>query len=208
MSGGNQIPRTADGADHLAGKRLVDLGSQAADMDLDDVRSRIEMELPNPFQQHRLGDDAAGIAHQVFEHAEFLRLQFDGNASPADGPSQQVHLEIANLEADLLLRGGRTTPDGVEAGKQLGESEGLEEIVVGSGLQAFDAIIDAADGSEKEDRSPDFLGAQRAHQGQPVEDRQHSIDDHDVVAARQRKLETIGAALYAVRHMALLVQSC
>ena len=176
-------------------------------MNLDDVGARVEMELPHPLEQHGLGDDPAGIAHQIFEHAEFLRLQLDRHAAAADGPAQQVHFEIADLQADLLDRHCRAAADRVQPGKQLGEREGLEKIVVGAGLQTLDAVIDAADRGEKENRRPDPFRAQGAHQGQAIEDRQHPVDDQHVVNARQCQLEPLGTALHRVDEMALLVEA-
>ena len=49
---------------------------------------------------------------------------------------------------------GRFAPGkGVHPGHELGESEGLDEIIVGPGVEALDAIVDAAErGQEKDGR--------------------------------------------------------
>ena len=84
-------------------ERSVDLGSQAADMGLDDAGLRIEVEIPDPLQQHRLGDDPAFAAHQHFEQGEFARLQLDRLAGAPRLAADQIELEIGNLQHRLLL---------------------------------------------------------------------------------------------------------
>src|SRR5690242_14230655 len=48
---------------------LIDLGAEAADLRLDDLGTRLEVELPDVLEDHRAGDDAAGVAHEVLEEA-------------------------------------------------------------------------------------------------------------------------------------------
>src|SRR5688500_11630374 len=54
----------------------IDLAAQPVDEHIDDVRLRIETVIPNVLQDHRLGDDAARVAHEIFEQGEFARLEF------------------------------------------------------------------------------------------------------------------------------------
>ena len=53
---------------------LVDLLTQTADVDVDDIRLRIEVVIPHLLQQHRPRHHLAGMAHQVLQQAEFTRL--------------------------------------------------------------------------------------------------------------------------------------
>src|ERR1044071_2260352 len=71
------------GVQQLALERLVDLVAQTAHQHVDDVGLRIECVLPDVRQDHRLGDDATGVAHQVFEQAELARPQLDRTAVAA-----------------------------------------------------------------------------------------------------------------------------
>ena len=54
-------------------------------MGFHDRRPRIEIEIPDLFQQHRLRDDASRIAHQYGQHRKFLSLQFDAGAGASGG---------------------------------------------------------------------------------------------------------------------------
>src|SRR5437667_12480397 len=45
----------------------IDLVPEPADQDVDDVRLRIEVVIPDVRQNHRLRDDLSRVAHQVLE---------------------------------------------------------------------------------------------------------------------------------------------
>src|SRR4029079_17431074 len=68
----NAVPRAAQGMDQLDAELAVHLGAQAADVGLDDAGARVEVKIPDVFEQHRAGDELAGVAHQVLEQLEFL----------------------------------------------------------------------------------------------------------------------------------------
>src|SRR5205807_3870405 len=74
-------PQTVTGASHGVQQGAVeipiDLLAQPADVNVDDVGLRVEMIVPDMFEQHRSGDDVAGIAHQIFEKAKFARQYLD-----------------------------------------------------------------------------------------------------------------------------------
>ena len=73
----------------------VDLAAQPADVRLDDVGLRIEMVLPDLFEQHLARDEPALGAHQEFEQPELARLKVDRLSAAAHGAGDEVHFEIA-----------------------------------------------------------------------------------------------------------------
>src|SRR5919106_1418189 len=80
------ISNTAHGVQQLLFEGPIDLVPQAADQDVDDIRLWIEVVLPDVRQDHRLRDDAPGVAHQVFEQRKLARPEFHGPTRPADAP--------------------------------------------------------------------------------------------------------------------------
>src|SRR5277367_1664604 len=56
------IPRPSDRMDQLRVKPFVNLGAQPTDMGLNDVRARVEMNVPDVLEQHRAGDHLASVA--------------------------------------------------------------------------------------------------------------------------------------------------
>src|SRR5688500_445149 len=67
----------------------IDLAAQAMHEHIDDVRLRIEAVIPNVLQDHRLGYDAARVAHQVFEQRELSRLEIDFLVAAPDFAREQ-----------------------------------------------------------------------------------------------------------------------
>src|SRR5437660_1467088 len=77
------IPDTAHCVDQRIGLLAVDLAAQTPDIDVDDVRGRIEMQVPDVLQQHRARHDVPLVAQQIFEQLELARQQGDLAAAPA-----------------------------------------------------------------------------------------------------------------------------
>jgi hypothetical protein len=67
---------------------------------------------------------------------------------------------------------------------QLGEGEGLGQVVVGAGVQALHPVLHRVTGREHEHRSPDPVGAQAPADLEAVHARQHHVEDDDVVLGR------------------------
>src|SRR5271155_3599962 len=68
----------ADGADidnEASRARGVELAPQIADLHVDDIGLRHEVEIPDILEQHRTGHDLSGSAHEIFEQSEFSRQE-------------------------------------------------------------------------------------------------------------------------------------
>ena len=83
-----------------AGMAAVHLGAQPAHMGFHDIGARIEIQLPDILQQHGAGDDAPGIAHQIFQQPEFLGLQIHGLPPRCTVRADQVHFQVAGMQGD------------------------------------------------------------------------------------------------------------
>ncbi len=94
-------------------------------MRLDDIGLRVEVEFPDPFEKHGPREDAAPVAHQVLQKPELARLQFNVAAAARHPAADQVHLEIADLEDDLLAVNGGATVEGVERARSSEKAKGF-----------------------------------------------------------------------------------
>src|SRR5579875_1384378 len=99
------VSGAADGVDQGALELPVDLAPQPPDMHIDDIGARIEMIIPHALEQHGARDDAAGVAHQIFEEAELARLERDLPSAAAHDAREEIHLEIGDPEHGLTRRG-------------------------------------------------------------------------------------------------------
>src|SRR6202011_1456551 len=81
---------------------LIDLRPQPADVGIDDAGLRIELEVPDAFEQHRSGYNTALVPHQHFEEREFSRLQLDRLARSLGGAPDQIEFQVGNPQHYLL----------------------------------------------------------------------------------------------------------
>src|SRR5262249_12590240 len=89
--------RMDEGVDSLA----IHLASQAADVNVDDVRHGIKMQIPHVLQQHRARHDLAGVANEICKQLELLRQQLDLAALSAHAAGEQVHLQVPDPQQSL-----------------------------------------------------------------------------------------------------------
>src|SRR6516164_2865261 len=99
-------PDATNRVNERIGLSVVDLTADAPDIDVDDVRRGVEMEIPYVLQQHRPRHDLALVANQIFEDLEFPRQQLDVPAAARHGSRHQVHSEIADTQHGLFHHGG------------------------------------------------------------------------------------------------------
>jgi hypothetical protein len=71
----------------------------------------------------------------------------------------------------------RAAAEGGNSGDELGKSKRLHQIIVTAGVQTGDTVFDPAERGKKQHRHVTVSGAKGADQPQPVEPRDHSVDD-------------------------------
>ena len=120
---------------------LVDLLAQPVDMHVDDIAARLEIVVPCAFQQHRPGDDLAGVADQIFQ-----QQQFPAAAAESSCPSRvALRASVSTCRSST-----RSTADSAgaigparqrfEPGEDLGEGIRLHEVVVAARLHALHPV--------------------------------------------------------------------
>src|ERR1700756_3180143 len=77
---------TANGMDQRIGLTIVDFGAKAANVNVNDIRSRVEVQVPYVLQQHGSRDHLADITNEIFQQLELSWQQFDLLAPPARDP--------------------------------------------------------------------------------------------------------------------------
>ncbi len=165
------------------------------------------MIVPDILQQHRPRHHLAGVAHQVFEQLEFLRLQGDDTRAARGLPGQQVDMQVRDVQGRLLAAALHPAAQGIQAGQQLSESERLGEIVIATALQALDALVHVRQRAQDQDRGAVARLAQRLDDRQPVDvSRQHPVHDDDIVRLAGREKHAFAAVVRMVGGVAGLLQ--
>ena len=83
-----RISRAAPRVYQLDRVPVVDLAPQALDVDLDQVRHRIEAVVPYVLRDVGAADDLSLPADEIFEQGVFLGRQLDREAGPLDAPAR------------------------------------------------------------------------------------------------------------------------
>jgi hypothetical protein len=147
---------------------------------LDDVRLRIEVEIPYGFEQHRPSNDAVKVAHQKCDQLELARLQIDRLAAARDCALEQVHLQITRFQHGGRVGERRAPGERIDAGEHLGEGERLDQIIVAARFKAADAVADPA---VRNSTGLHPGSSKSLDQADAVEARQHAIDNQHIVPA-------------------------
>ena len=119
------IANTAHCANHLAAEFSVDLASQSADKNLDNVCLGIKTVVPYVFQDHGFGNNPSGIAHQVFQESKFSRGQINLFTRSEDFSRKQICRQITHGEPAWFRGSGRPSDEGAYPGHQFCEGKGF-----------------------------------------------------------------------------------
>ena len=103
------------------------------------------MVAPDLVEQRLAGDDQPLVAHQVLEQLELAGRELDVALAAEDLAGVGIEAQVANHEEGAAARRA-PAQQGSQAGQQLVALEGLDEVVVGAGVEPGDAGLDARRG--------------------------------------------------------------
>jgi hypothetical protein len=179
----------------------VDFRAQAAHMGFHDVRFRIEMEIPNTLQQHRSGDDTSFASYQEFQELKLAWQKFDQLSASTNSPSDQIHFQVINPQNCSFVREGWTAGESRQPRQEFAEGEGLDEVVVAAGIEAFDAIVEAREIRQEQHRRRNTGGTHGLDHAQTVEVGKHPVENHGIVTSGKRAIESVNSGCLPVHAM-------
>src|SRR5262249_29608379 len=139
------VSRAAHGVNQGVIAAAVDRLAQPTDVHVDQVALRVEVQVPHTLQQHGARYHLAGAAHEELEQLHLACGEIELAPAAQHAPLEQVELEILDLES-RGMRCARAAPQQrFDPCQQLRERERLGEVVITTGLQSADAIIDTAE---------------------------------------------------------------
>ncbi len=154
FSHGRTYPDSTDRVNQRTLGIMIDFVPQPVNVNIDDIRSRIDPHLPYVIQNHRSCYDPARVAAQILQQNEFLRRQTQGLAAAGRFASNEVQLQIADLKAQRFPLLGTGPPQQISHPRQqFGQSERLSEVVVATLLQTQDPFINRPPGGQNQDRN-------------------------------------------------------
>ena len=119
----------------------------------------------------------------------------------------EVHREIRG-SADVVDQAAAATHDDTQARQQFLEGEGLDEVVICSGVETFDAVLDPVERSEEEHRrGAALLGAQVLEDLVAVCTGHHDVEHGGVILGTGKVVDRLCAVEAAIDDIAFLGQA-
>src|SRR5215510_1260441 len=185
---------------------LIYFAPQPLHVDLDQIGEGIEVLLPDVFGDLGAADDLAGAPRQVFKERVFLRGQLDLTPAASDSARPHVDAEIGDLYG-LRTQRGTTPQQRPQARQQFMKIERLGQVIIRAHVEPRNAIRRRVARCQYQDRKSQSFRAQLAADFEAVLERQHDVEDDQVVIVDAR---LINGGLAVRRHIygiTLLAQS-
>src|SRR4029453_14687519 len=161
-----------DRLDGVSTERWVDLAAQMSDVDVDDVGAVFVCEVPGVLEQVQACEDLVGPAHELLEQRELLRRELDLDGAPPNAARGRIEAQVAELEHGRPLQAA-PAGKGAKSSEELRERKRLDEIVVRTGVETGNAVVDRISRGEHEHGDPDTVVAEPTARLEAVDPRQH-----------------------------------
>ena len=159
---------------------------------------------PDALVDHVAWEHLVRVAQQQLEQALLGAGEVERAVAAAGAVVREVEFEVAISEALAFVGVGRgATQQRAHAGVQLIERERLDEVVVGTGVEARDAVADRVAGGQHQDRRAVAPLAHPPADGQAVE-AWHRDVEHDRVEVSARELVQRFSAVCGAFHVIAL----
>ena len=195
------VARAANGLHAVVvGRISCEFTAQAADVHVEAAIEGIEFSAEHGLSEGLALDNFSRRAHEDFEQGELDVGEFDEGVVLANGAGGGIEDQVFDDEGGGFVgcdgRGGATA-DGADAGEQLAGVEGLGEVVVGTHLEADDAVDVFAAGGEEKD-AVGGRGADAFEDFEAVDAGEHDVEEDHGPGAGARGFEAGVAAVDGV----------
>ncbi len=159
----------------------LELAPQAPDVDVDDVALGLEVDAPHLLADGTSREHLLRMAHEELHQVVLGRGQVGGAPAALDDVAARVELHVG-----VLKHLGRRRPDvaqaRLDARHQLGHRHRLDDVVVGTRIEAFQAVFGGVFGGQDDDRdsAPAGPAPNATDEFEPVAAGQHEVEDDDV----------------------------
>ena len=170
----------ADGVDE-GRPELLELLAQVAHVGLDDIAVAAEVVVPDVVEDLRLREHVARVEHEVAQQVELRGGEVDDVPAASHLVRTLIELDVGEAQ-DAVVLGlvPRPTQDGVDPGDDLGQREGLGDVVVAAHGEAGQLVLERVARGQEEDGDAHAVGAQAAGDLESVEVGEHDIEDDEV----------------------------
>src|SRR5215467_9544836 len=119
------------------------------------------------------------MPQQVLQQLEFPRRQLNGTAAPRDLPGDEIHVEIPDAEAKRIRR-PPTANQRTYARQQFFERKRLDDVVIGTAVQAGHTVFQRVPGGQEKNRGLDPVPADRRQDLKAVAAWEHDVQKNQI----------------------------
>src|SRR5829696_7898779 len=155
------------------------LAAEVADVDVERVRGEAEVVAPDALEDDRARQHLAGVEHEQLEQVELGARELDAVSASPDLTRLGIELEVREAQ-DTVDRRGAAAQQRPHSREQLVQSKGLDEIVVGAGVEAFYSVSDRVTRGQHQHRDVVAGSPEAATDLEPVDLRHQDVQDDGV----------------------------
>src|SRR5882672_7637427 len=164
---------------------VFELLPQVADINRDHVVA-LRLILPDLLKQLLASQDLPRMPHEMLQELELGRSEGHRPLAPPRAPASGFQEQVG--ESQIVMR-TRPPEQCTDPGQELLVSERLDEIVVGSGVEALDPLVGSAKRCEEQDGTLCGHGAQPPANLYRVKTGKHDVEHHEVERLLPRKAQ-------------------
>ena len=163
------------------------------------------VEAPDLGEQRSPADDPTLLPCEERQHLHLPAREFDGGLTEASDPLGGIDLPLAHLEGLLAgrLELAGAAQQSLDAGPQLGERDGLGDVVVTAAAEAVQHVVLGAEGRQHQDRQTRQLRAQLLADVEAIDAGKHDVEDHQLVLSAPSLLQPLLPGSHTGRSVAV-----
>jgi hypothetical protein len=166
---------------------VAQLAAQPGDVHVQRLGGRPPLRVPDLAHDLLAGDDLPRVPQQDPQQVEFLGGEVELGVAVPGATRLGVHPDAADRGGRRL--GGAAPEQGPDPGEELGQPEGLGDVVIGARVEADDGVhLVGAGGEDQHGNGVPFGPDPPAHL-EPVELGQADVQQDEVGPVRQRAVE-------------------
>ena len=174
------------------------------DIDLDGVVADFLAPTAKLVDQLVLADQATGAQQQDLQQCQLACRELDDLAVEAGNAFGLVVGQAADLDPGRVA--GAAPGQCAHPGKELGQGEGLGQVIVGAGVEAAHAIFHAVLGGEDQHRGRHLAPAQALEYLDARQPGQAKVEQQQIVGLRKQRGVGIGAIIHMIDGIAGFAQ--
>jgi len=130
------------------------------------------------------------MSKQILQQLEFARGQIEQSLTARGAARHEVQLQVGSLQTKDIGRPA-TAKQGANPREQLRQREWLDQVIVGTQVEAEHAIVHAVTGGQNQDWRLDVPLPQRLQDFESAPTWQHQVQDDEVEHLRIRAKEPV-----------------